>query len=72
MASKSREVFNFQVLSRLQLLELLLVDVGEEEVVRICLVVKSQVEDLFEAKINFNVTILLLFGGLSFVFLLFA
>ena len=43
MAAKRGEVFNLQVLSRLQFLELLLVDVGEEKMVWIRLVIQRQI-----------------------------
>ena len=43
MAAKRGEVLNLQVLSRLQFLELLLVDVGEEKMVWIRLVIQRQI-----------------------------
>ena len=43
MAAKRGEVLNLQVLSSLQFLELLLVDVGEEKMVWIRLVIQRQI-----------------------------
>ena len=52
VAAERRELLDLEILARLQSLELDLVDTGEVKVIRIGLIVKSQVEDFLSAYVG--------------------
>jgi len=52
MAAESRKLLDFQVLTRLHFLEFSFIDASQEQIVRVSLVIQSQVEDLFATYIG--------------------